>query len=101
MQPSFSQWWERGLQPASGSASEKRPDIRCRGGVLKSKRRKRRAPLPTTSGCTACCGCAVYPFDGIPSFCDMGCAKKPAAKYCELLLMNNPQFSISPTGEKF
>src|SRR2546426_12504648 len=39
------------LQPASASGWEKRPDIRCRGEVLKLKRRKRRAPLPTTSGC--------------------------------------------------
>jgi len=36
-------WWERGLQPASASGWEKRPGIRCRGGVLKLKRRKRGA----------------------------------------------------------
>ena len=51
--PSCWCWWERGLQPASASGWEKRPGIRCRGGVLKLKRRKRRAPLPTTSGCSA------------------------------------------------
>src|SRR6266702_159048 len=40
------------LQPASVSGWEKPADIRCRCGVFKLKRRKRRAPLPTTSECT-------------------------------------------------
>ena len=42
-----------GFSPLRRLDGKKRTGIRFRGGVLKLKRRKRRAPLPTTSGCSA------------------------------------------------